>query len=204
MPKSILTALHHANFMKFEFNKPDGKQLKLKLEKIYDLENVDPLFNIPSCVIIAQKGLSTANPVDINTLEGHLNSRNEKWINAQSTLKAFTSDFVIKSSTVSVQNPYYQRFFQGATLFPRNFWFIEFKSHPTFGFSSELPLVVSDKDNDTKLPWKSVVLEGNVESECIYATLIGKDILPFGYKSLRPIIMPLILEDNKFILMKSS
>lgn len=204
MPKSILTALHHANFMRFEFNKPDGNQLKLKLEKIYDLERVDPLFNIPSCVIVAKKGLSTTTPVDITVLEGHLNSRNEKWLDARPILNASTSHFAIKSYNSPVSNPYYHRFFQGATLFPRNFWFIEFKSHPTLGFSSILPLVASDRDNDTKLPWKNIALEGNIENECIYATLIGKDILPFGYKRLRPIVMPLVLEDNKFILMKSS
>lgn len=204
MPKSVLTALHHANFMKFEYNKSDGKQLKLKLEKIYDLEQVRPLFNIPSCVLIAVKGLSTTSLVNMTFLEGNLTTRNEKWLNAESILKSSTSNYIIKSFAGTVSSPYYHHFFQGATLFPRNFWFIEFKSHPTFGFSSELPLVASDKDNDTKMPWRSVILEGNVEIDCIYATLIGKDILPFGYKRLRPIVMPLLPEDNKFVLMKSS
>jgi len=57
MPRSVLTgAFHHVNFKKFE--KP-----KMKLLKIFDLEEVSPLFKVPSCVLIAVKGGETKYPI---------------------------------------------------------------------------------------------------------------------------------------------
>lgn len=52
MPKSVLVASQHQNFLKFR--KP-----LMKLTKIYDLEDVYPLFKIPSCVLFSEYGKST-------------------------------------------------------------------------------------------------------------------------------------------------
>lgn len=66
MPRSVLTgALHHADFKKFE-------RPKMKLIKILDLENVSPLFNVPSCVIVALKGDETTYPVPARRYTGKL------------------------------------------------------------------------------------------------------------------------------------
>ena len=201
MPKSILTALQHQNFINMKINY--DKNLKIKIEKIFDCEHIKPLFNIPSCVLFAKKGDNVMFPVPILKFQGKLSGKNEKWNNISSTLKIEESEFypIPKSNN---KYYYYSLFYQGATLFPRNFWFISFNADPNFGFDLNLPYVKSDETNDTKLPWKNVVLEGNVESNFLYATLIGKDILPFGFKSFRPVVLPLVIEDNKYKLMKSS
>lgn len=203
MPKSVLTALHHSNFIKFRFEEVKEKNLSLKLEKVINTEEVRPLFNIPSCTLFAKKGHSTVYPVPMLKMEGTLSSRNEKWIDAKNSIKITETFFSPVSVKSDDRSPYYNLFFQGATMFPRNFWFVTLQSDSLLGFNSEVPAVASDRDNDTKEPWKKVFLEGNVEADALYATVIGKDIVPFGYKKLRPIVMPLLPRDKKLVLMKS-
>jgi hypothetical protein len=126
-------------------------------------------------------------------LDGKLPTTNEQWSSAKSLLKFSEETFNIQSITIENRSPYYNLFFQGATIFPRNFWFVSIESHPPFGFDPQLPYVISAKDNDTKLPWKNIRLEGNVEAQCLYATIIGRDLILFGFKQLRLIVMPLLL-----------
>ena len=72
MPRSVLTgALHHVKFRKFR--KPE-----LKLTKIIDCEDVRPLFNVPSCVLIAIKGEKTTYPVTARRIKGRLERKNMK------------------------------------------------------------------------------------------------------------------------------
>lgn len=98
---------------------------------------------------------------------------------------------------------YHNLFFQGATIFPRNFWFVSIQSDPMLGFDPCLPYVTSSKENVTKKPWKGVFLDENVEADSLYGTIIGGDVLPFGYKRVRPVVLPLTVEEGKLILMKS-
>lgn len=199
MPRSVLTGLHHVNFINMRF----AKKLMLKIETVFDAEHVTPLFKVPSCVIVATKGQKNEYPVPMLVFSGELPTTNEKWSNAKKLLQV--SETTFKTQPVNMENrtPYYNRFFQGATMFPRNFWFVSFQSDPQFGFNPQLPLVISAIDNDAKLPWKNVKLEGNVEADSLYATVIGKDLVPFGYKQLRPIVMPLLMDNKKLVLMKS-
>jgi hypothetical protein len=205
MPKSILTANHHANFMKFKFLKSQGDYLELELEKIYNTEKVRPLFNIPSCALIASKSSSgKKHSVPMLLFSGLLPSRNEHWNSAKSYLSMKETTYLPRDADTRSVNHYHRLFFEGATMFPRNFWFISFESDPVFGFNYDLPYVKSDKNNKSKSPWDKIKLEGNIESIFLYATIIGSDLLPFSYKRVRPIVMPLLIKDNKFAMMQSS
>lgn len=202
MPKSVLTAFHHSNFRNMRFS--NSSQLVLSIEKIFNMEDVMPLFKVPSCVIIAKKGQQSKFPVPMLSFSGNLPTTNEKWVSAMKELSISESKYAPQTIGEEAKSPYYNMFFQGATMFPRNFWFISIQSDPTFGLNPELPFVISDRGNLTKEPWKGVTLEGNVESECLCATIIGLDLLPFGWKRLRPIVMPVVVHGDKLILMKSA
>jgi hypothetical protein len=207
MPKSILTANHHANFMKFKFTKLQGNELQLELEKIFNMEKVRPLFNIPSCALIASKSpTGKKHPIPMLVFSGLLPARNEQWNNAKSYLSVKETKYsprYTKTDDKSI-TPYYDLFYQGATMFPRNFWFVSIEPDPVFSYQSSLPYVKSDKNNKSKPPWDEVILEGSVESIFLYGTIIGSDLVPFGYKRLSLIVMPLTIEDNKFVIMQSS
>jgi type I restriction-modification system DNA methylase subunit len=203
MPKSVLSAMHHRKFIRLHFPSSKGNNLDLRLETILDLEGVRPLFNIPSCVLVAKKGEITEYPVPMTSFNGFLPSRNEELDNAKHFLKESRSTFTpVTPPEPTDTGYYYTHFFQGATIFPRNFWFVSIQSDPVLGFDPTIPYVKSSKENVTKKPW-NVFLEGNVEADCLYGTIIGGDVLPFGYKRVQPVVMPLIEEGDKLYLMKS-
>jgi hypothetical protein len=46
--------------------------VKLGFFQIFDLENVNPLFNVPACVIFAKKNYETRFPINTKIISGVL------------------------------------------------------------------------------------------------------------------------------------
>jgi hypothetical protein len=113
MPRSVMVAQQHARFTEFSFGTPvhpsipspstgEGKgegetprragagqeerSATIHLDKILDLEGVKPLFNVPSCVLIATRQGRTAYPVDGLRFSGTLPVRNAGWDDAAQRL----------------------------------------------------------------------------------------------------------------------
>jgi len=185
MPRSVLTgAFHHENFKQF-------RRPKMRLIKIFDCEDVTPLFNVPSCVLLAILGEETKYPVHATRYRGLLERKNCKLNEALQQLKA--EDYMYQPPTISLRKSYYHdEVKQGATIVPRNLWFIDFKVHPKLGIDASKPAVKTSEEavKVAKDQWKDIILEGNIESELIYATLLGGDIISFGFIKLRPIVIP--------------
>ncbi len=186
MPRSVLTgALHHVKFKHFE--KPLSKLLK-----ILDFEDVSPLFNVPSCVLIAVKGETTSYPVKTKRYSGTLDEKN---LRLSSTLEQLsTNDYLYTPPSISTEHSwYYDRMKEGATLVPRSLWFVDFETHEALGVDVSRPLVKTSEDilKGAKEPWKGIELKGNVEAEFIYGTLLGGDIVPFCFSKLRPVVLPI-------------
>jgi type I restriction-modification system DNA methylase subunit len=184
MPRSILTgALQHAEFKKF-------RNPSMSLHKIFDLEGVSPLFNVPACVLIASKGGKTKYPVFARKIWGKLPEKNLKLNQSLQYLKAEDYNYQ-PPQIIQGRSPYYNFVKAGAAIYPRNFFFIEFVIHPTLGIDVEKPYCKTSQEviKDAKKPWKDVIIEGNVEKDFIYVTAIGDDLLPFKC-SYRPIVLP--------------
>ena len=196
MPRSVLTgAFQHIRFKSLS-NPP------MKLLKIFDLEGVQPLFNVPSCVLIARKGELMGYPVLARRLSGRLEAKNERLNTAMNKLRA--EDYQYEPPTIPVGTSYYHDLVkQGATIVPRNLWFIEFTLHKTLGIDSKRPLVRTSKlvAKEAKKPWKGITLEGNIEAEFIYATLLGGDLVPFGFTTIRPVVLPIKSHASSYILL---
>lgn len=186
LPRSVLTgALHHTEFKTLK-NPP------MKLLQIFDLEDVFPLFNVPSCVLIALKGDKTSYPVPAKRFSGKLPEKNLKLNEAINYLRP--EDYRYKPPIVQSQRSwYYDKMREGATLVPRCMWFVDFTVHEVLGINILKPLVktLDEAIEKAKAAWKGISLEGNVEAEFIYATLLSKDIVSFGYVNLRPVVLPL-------------
>lgn len=136
----------------------------------FDLVDVDPLFNVPSAALIVSK---EARPEEarwpVQTVSGALPKRNLGEEDALSSLSFSASRELTDAD--QVESFYLQRALQGATLVPRPFWFIQAES----GQTSERPWCVTDGESIRKAkgPWKVVSLEGQVESEFIFATVLA-------------------------------
>jgi SAM-dependent methyltransferase len=184
MPRSILTgALQHVEFKKF-------RRPSMSLHKIFDLEGVTPLFNVPACVLIASKGGKTEYPVPARKIWGKLPKKNLKLNQALQYLKVEDNSYQ-PPRIIQGRSPYYNSVKAGAAIYPRNFFFVEFIIHTTLGIDVEKPYCKTSQEaiKEAKEPWKDVIIEGNVEKDFIYVTVIGDDLLPFRC-SYRPIALP--------------
>ena len=198
MPKSVLLASHHENFR--EYSKP-----QVKLEKIYDLENTSPLFNTISCVLIAQKNSQNIYPVKCLEISGKLSKFNEQLIGANKALKITKTEY---SPVKKLENfsYYHGQFFDGAAIYPRCFYHVEIKSGNDSNFNLGLdlknPLICSEFSSNAKKPW-DITLEGNVDNQFLFDSLLGTDILPFGIKRRRLVVLPIIIKNNVIKILKN-
>ncbi len=84
MPRSVMVAQQHARFTGMSFK--EGGLLQLGLCKLIDLEGVSPLFNVPACVLVAEKGKWPDYPVPGSIVSGDLAVKNRPLAEAQPLL----------------------------------------------------------------------------------------------------------------------
>jgi len=201
LPRSIFTADQHDALRQGKF-----KGVNLVFRESWDLEYVKPLFNVPSCVLIAQKekDAKVSYPVAGQKFSGELPLRNAaldeaeqcltvedvQWSLSKMGKRSFWST---QESIVEGKASYYKKYFrQGATIMPRSLWFVEVKSSP-LGFNPSLPPLESAEraKKEAKAAYRGLVMKGNVESNFLYATLLSTDLLPFGYLNYRLVVLPI-------------
>ncbi|MGB2842806.1 MAG: N-6 DNA methylase [Halobacteriota archaeon] len=193
MPRSVLAGtIHHINFRRFR-NPP------IKLVKIIDLEGVSPLFNMPSCVLIGLKDGTTKYPVLSERYAGELPDRNAEFAEAKAGLSIEVCKYIPPDFSAE-PSYYYDKFKVGASIFPRSLYFVDLISHT----NSQVAVKTSSEIYSmVKEPWK-IVLEGGVEDDFLYATLLAWEIVPFGYIKLHPVILPIREHFNGHRLLNSN
>lgn len=205
MPRGVFTASQYATFTGFDFL--GDRSVTLRLQEAMDLapgahQRVEPLFRQAAGVVMASKGIDTQYPVPATRLWGKLPGRNlslreaQKYLNTQNFKLGRTPSGNLvplkrgrKPSLRPGRSWYYDRVFQGATIVPRSLFFVRAEPSPP-----TLPLLVTDPEVAEKPPWKGIRLQLQVEPSFLHATLLGGDILPFGHRALRPVLLPLTVE----------
>jgi len=201
LPRSPFSADQHDDLRQGKF-----KGVGLQFEEIWDLESVEPLFNVPSCILFGRKegDAKVAYPIPGQVLRGELPRRNATLSEAEESLAVEEVQFFVSKlgkrsfwSTgggikVEEESPYKRLFKNGATIYPRSFWFVEVKTSP-LGFNPSLPpLETAERaKKQAKDVYKGLVLKGNVESRFLYATLLSTDLLPFGLLGYRLVVLPI-------------
>lgn len=201
LPRSVFSGDQHDDFRQARFGR-----VGLELIDIWDLERVKPLFKVPSCVLFAQKRRDSKfeYPIRGEEVRGQLQGRNAGLAEAEERLTVHEVEYFLSRlgkrsfwSTVEAirtdrPSHYAKGFRQGATVVPRAFWFVEVKAS-SLGFNPSLPPLETAKRarQHAKAPYKGVVLEGNVEKQFLYATLLSTDLLPFGRLEYRLIVLPI-------------
>lgn len=213
MPRSPFTGDQHNTFRRQHY------QIKLGFTEIWDMEKVKPLFNVPTCVFIARKGTSTVSPYKTELISGNLAGKNVSLADAEKSLEVTEGNLYLSakgersflsSSEEGImeqqRSPYHSLFKQGATIVPRNFWFVDIKPHPKLGINPSAPYVETSAASEkaAKENYKGISLKGNIEKDFLYATLLSTDIVPFGYLDFRIVVLPLIQEDESYSVIKES
>ena len=52
-----------------------------------------------------------------------------------------------------------------------------------------------DVERGAKEPWKGIEVSDDVEADFLYATLLGRHLLPFGYTKLDLVVLPLEISE---------
>lgn len=204
MPRSIFVSDQHHSFRNCSF-KP-----KMKIIELLDLEDVDPLFHVPSCVVIAKKG-ANHYPVDAVVYSGRLSQRNSKLEEAQKSLKLENRKFnyyeigersfleslefakVLKAIEKGQRSPYYEKFSQGATVVPHSVWFVEIEPHAKLGIDPTKPRLKTSQQAKkySKPQYKDVSIQGEVESRFLFHLATGTELAPFCTTTLQIAILPI-------------
>lgn len=206
LPRSLFSADQHDGVRKrtFHFYEKPGQNLFWR--EIWDCENVTPLFNVPACVLIADKRYrdDMSYPIAGQILGGKLKRKNASLAESKRKLKTQKVSFALHTrgtrsfwaigvpGKMKLASPYKNLFANGATIYPRPFWFVQVKPS-RLGFNPDLPpLETADRAKEqAKEAYKGIVFKDTVESRFLYATLLSTDLLPFGHLSYRLVVLPL-------------
>jgi hypothetical protein len=207
LPRSFFSADHHDNTR-------SGTAKGFKLTNIWDLQQIQPLFRIPSCVLFAEKATTKRNLPATGqngiTFTGNLPAHNcnlvaasakiteeeVKWFySKQGNSTAFSNK---KTKAQTKVNPYKAKFKQGATIVPRTFYFVQLTQEMPPDFEDRIiNLKTADAvQPDAKAPWKGMDFNGKIESQFIFRTALSKSILPFALYKPALVILPITIEKN--------
>jgi hypothetical protein len=211
LPKSIFSADQHDALRRGRV-----RNVALHAMELWDLEDVTPLFRISAAVYFGKKARKAVGaPVPGEILEGELEVRNAGRKAAEKDLTVRKVDFNLSTmgkrsfwssgqKTDFAESPYRDAFREGATIVPRCFWFIDFRLSD-LGFDTSMPPAVSAEraQREAKAAYKGCVIQGNVESRFVFATLLPVDMVPFGVIRFRPIVLPAVIEEGRYRLLNS-
>jgi len=212
LPKSIFVADQHHALRNGSHKAP------LRLIQVWDLEGVRPLFNVPASVAFGEKAAKKAAwPLLGAKYSGELEVRNApldeaaKNLTREETkywlsLKGARSYFSEKQEKPTTEgSPYRKQFAEGATMVPRSVWFVEIQGTSGLGADPARPYVKTDPRaiEAAKDKYKDVRLEGNVEAEFLYSTLLSTDLVPFGHLPFRTVVLPILWKNDGYTILKA-
>lgn len=197
MPKTvILPAKQHAGFQ------TNG------LSRIHDFSKVtvtglknQHFFNVKSCVAVGD-GASICESIPMTVWEGVLPRKNLTLSQSRHLLHKESSHHDFLGRTHS-KSPYFSRAFQGATLNPHTLWFVEPDANVSLNVTRP---VLKTSDDAYKLckekKWK-IKLKGAAEKDFLFATVLSDDILPFFVRSLRLVLLPVLVREDRYAMVTS-
>ena len=207
LPRSFLSAGQHDATRA-------GRAKGFQLTEVWDLKDVDNLFNVPSCVLFAQQA-PVPRPVPAaglpgRTYAGRPRQHNATWDAAANHLRVVSATWYFTqlqdSSALSTSqrqssggtNPYREQFRNGATMFPRNFYFVRLEGPTPPDWHDRLLPVRSDEanDKDAKEPWKNIKLRGHVNSRYLFRTALARHLVPFGLIAPPLVLLPIEIEET--------
>ncbi|MGA9821520.1 MAG: N-6 DNA methylase [Desulfobaccales bacterium] len=213
MPRSVCTGEQHDGLRRNEFRFPQDAMNRLAWTGLWDCDRVKPLFNVPTCVLWAKKtkSLDVIQSFPGEVLAGTLPRKNASLTEAEANVTVEAAQFSLsqrgrhsywatgEATKTQKTSSYKKKFFQGATMVPRSFWFVRVKPSP-LGFNPECPPLETDPRaiKQAKKPYQDVRFEGQVEAPFLFATLLSTDLLPFGHLDYRLVVLPILPIDNYY------
>lgn len=215
------------SFMSADQHDPSraGNVMGLRLIAVWDLNGVSPLFRVPSCAMFAQYGSDEPgeNALPQAGIPGYnvtgrlpkaqlhlsetvrrLNWENARWFfsRLQSTRRHTKSALTpTANEALSGTNAYNSKFTQGATIVPRNFFFVDVRQDVQDKDLRDRVLALesaASADREAKKPWKGLRIQGRAEGRLLYRTAISRNVVPFSLIEPPLVLLPVVTDDGKF------
>ena len=199
LPRSFLSADHHRETR-------DGTARGFKITGVWDLDDVAPLFRVPSCVLRASNNpggrmLNTKPARQPNksgtpgySVSGKLRGHNQTWTEAEDRLTFEPATWYVGTlgtrtaftrrrpgKAAGGTNPYKPLFRQGATIVPRNAYFVHV-AHGVPDLDDRTVTIETEpvQARQAKAPWKGTTFRGRVHSDFLFRTALSNSLLPFA------------------------
>lgn len=219
LPRSFMSADQH------EATRA-GNVVGLRLSSVWDLGDVAPLFRVPCCVLFAQYGSEVKGDnalpkagiagysvsgrlrraqVHLSEARKSLVWTKKNWFYSRllSTKKRTKSAFTTRSiDALAGANAYTSKFTQGATIVPRNFFFVDINQR--IDEDEQLrDRVLSLKtaiaaEREAKKPWKGMEIEDRAEGALLFRTAISRNIVPFALVAPPLVLLPVVEADGRY------
>lgn len=218
LPRSVFSADQHARLREG----PIGTEAQgFRVTELWDLAGVVPLFNVPSCVVFGDTEVRDDNyalqPIAGVDAKGRFPVREAELEDVQTNLEWSDATFNLvhlgqrNAWTSNPEQPdfkgrisaYQDKFFQGATIVPRNAFFVKaYDDIPAWSeadYHDKLFAIVTEPEQakTAKEPWKSLTFKGKVQRRFLFKTALAKHILPFTLDGDLPdVVLPLAINNK--------
>ncbi|MBV8055084.1 MAG: N-6 DNA methylase [Deltaproteobacteria bacterium] len=190
MPYATMSRKQYRGFITREARDPKGNLLKVPVRRFTDawiLDEVQPLFNVPSCVLFAEEGSTDGFklPAKAVAFSGELSERDAS---ARAAARSLSKREVAWPETPEEMqsSAYGGHFLNGATVVPRMLFIVTRREVGRFGANPAEPAVESRRTAQEKPPWKHLPsLKGRVEKQFLRPLYLGESIAP--YRLLEPV-----------------
>lgn len=218
LPKSFYYSDHHHNTRA-------GEARHVRILELWDLEDVTPLFNVPSCVFITERARGSMSKTFPKSgrpgkkISGRLKDHNSNLAQVESNLKITDTQYFFKklgsasafsdnkNNLNGIQsNAYKEVFSQGATIVPRNFYFIEPTQEVEGSLKGRIFTAQTSEDTNRKAksPWKDKLISGRISGDYVFYTALAENLLPFHLYEPHRVVLPLKIKENSHIALRSS
>jgi hypothetical protein len=205
MPRSILSADQHHLLRIRQY----AKRCRFRWEGYWDLKDVKPLFKVPSCVIFVSEADHFGPPdqqIPAREWTGTLDDKNMSWAEAADHLGYIDKSArviylgsrsalstVLGSHRPTLSSPYAKQFHDGATIYPRNFFFVSVRDLDGEADPGKDYWIETDPEQaaDSKKPYDEVNLRGHIEGRFLFSSALAKHVLPFVVLPPPTVVLPL-------------
>ncbi|MBA4130692.1 MAG: restriction endonuclease [Hyphomicrobium sp.] len=173
-------------------NYPDATEVtRIEFGEPWDLRRVRPHFFPRGASVVFGRRSDKAGPMGdtMQNYTGRIGRGDTSWhvVGQQLTV----AQGPISRVSAVAASPYKERFYNGATIFPRMLFFIEDVEVSPLGLPAGRIRVRSTRSANEKKPWKELgSLEGVVESEFVRPVILSECLLPFRVSEPARAIIP--------------
>lgn len=175
----------------FRLGKFDGANARFTT--CWDLRRIRPhLFPRGSAVIFGTRAeKARAMPTEALIWSGKAPHRHAN-IDTAGQLHQIMGELTTGGGEAAERSPYSKRFSQGASLVPRMMFRVEAAASSTLGAQAGRASVKSKRSPTEKKPWKELPdVTGAVETEFVWPTLLGEQVVPFRVLPSEQFVLPL-------------